>query len=173
MNIPVIVLGLIRIVFGIAWVGIAFFYVLFFEATIRAADSAGEPAIAGVCPTRCPLSIGLGSILMTAAGLSIYLDNSGGFPANWVFTPAGIALAAGTTAGLLAFALGLVIQSPCAMQMRAFRKAVQAAGDALTSAQAHELNRLRERFWEASGWEAVLVIVSAIAIAIALELTWF
>ena len=173
MDISTILLALIRLVFGIAWVGIAFFFVLFFEATIHATGSAGEPAMARFSLAGCPMSMGFSSIAMVAAGLLIYLDDSSGFPAGWISTPAGIALAAGTIAGVLAFFLGLVIQSPCALQIRALGIRIQADGEALTSAQVHELSRLRERFFKASRWGTVLIILSALAMAIALELTWF
>lgn len=159
--------------FGIAWVGIAFFFVLFFEATLHATGSVGEPSMVRLRLTGCPMSMGCGSIAMVAAGLLIHVDDSNGLPARWISTPAGIALAAGTIMGVLAFVLGLVIQSPCVLQIRAPGIRIQADGDALTSAQVHELSRWRRRFFKASRCGAVLIILSALAMAIALELNWF
>ena len=168
-----IILGLIRIVFGAVWVGTAFFIVLFFEVTIRAAGPAGGMVMARLSLTNSPMGMGLSSIAFVAAGLLMYLDDSGGFQVNWISTPAGIALTLGTMASVLAFVVGLAVQTPCATRMSALQKEIQATVGSPTPSQLLELNHLQQGIINASRWGAVLLMVSVLGMAIAWELERF
>ena len=164
-----IVLRLIHILFGIFWVGTALFFVLFFEPTIKAAGAAGGSFMARLALTRFPLVMALSGILTVAAGFVMYVIDSG-FQIAWISTPSGLTLTIGSVAGILAFALGALVQVPSNERLAALQKEIQAAGGPPTASQTEELNALLKRISDATRWEAVLMVVSVLGMAMAREL---
>ena len=167
MDIYVTVLRLIHIFAGIFWVGTALFFVLFFEPTLRAAGPEGGKIMGRLTLTRFPMTMTIASLLTVVAGILLYLNDSGGLQAQWVFSLSGVALTVGGSAGILAFLLGLAVQGPSAMRMSALQKEIQTAGSPPTSAQQQELHRLQERIANASRWGAVLMVIAVIGMAAA------
>jgi uncharacterized membrane protein len=165
-----IILRLIHILSGIFWVGTAFFFVLFFEPTIKAAGSAGGTVMGRLTLTRFPIVMALSSILTVAAGFFLYLRDSGGFQINWISTPSGITITIGSLAGILAFLLGLIVEMPTTARIAALQKEIQASGNPPTSSQIEELHALQERMSNASRWGAVLMVIAVLGMTIAREL---
>ena len=135
MDIYVTVWRLAHIFSGNFWVGTAFFFVLFFEPTIKAAGAEGGKVMGRLTLTKFPLAMTIASLLTVVAGVLLYLDASGGLQASWIFSLSGLALTIGGSAGILAFLLGLTVQGPSAARMSALQKGIQAAGAPPTPAQ--------------------------------------
>ena len=167
MDIYVTVLRLIHIFSGIFWVGTAFFFVLFFEPTIKAAGAEGGKVMGRLTLTRFPLAMTIASLLTVVAGVLLYLNDSEGLRAGWIFSLSGLALTIGGSAGILAFLLGLAVQGPAAARMSALQKGIQAAGGPPTPAQTQELHQLQERIANASRWGAVLMVIAVLGMVMA------
>lgn len=155
-------LVLIRIVLGVAWVGMAVLFVLFFEAVVRMAGPADGVVRARMDLRESPMTMGLVGMAMVAGGVPIYLQAAGGFRANWIFTPAGIALTAGIAAGTLGLFLGV-----------AASRTSRAGEMQRSDSQVQDLNRLHIRTLDCCRRAAILLVISALATAIAWELAWF
>jgi hypothetical protein len=167
MDVYVTVLRLVHIFSGIFWVGTTFFFVLFFEPTIKVVGAEGGKVMGRLALTRFPMAMTIASLLTVLAGILLYLDASGGLQASWVFSLSGLALTIGGGAGILAFLLGLMIQGPSAVRMSALQKGIQAAGGVPTSDQVQELHHLQERIASASRWGAVLMLIAVLGMVMA------
>jgi uncharacterized membrane protein len=170
MEIFSIILRLLHIFFGIFWVGTALFFVFFFEPILKAAGPAGGTVLGHLALTQFPLVMALSSILTVAAGFTLYGIDSGGFQIGWISTPAGLTLTIGSLAGIVSFLVGLTIQMPANNRISAIQKEIQASGKPPTPAQLQELQGQQERISRASRWEAVLMMISVIGMAMAREL---
>jgi uncharacterized membrane protein len=170
MNIYMIILRSIHILSGIFWVGTAFFFVLFFEPTLKAAGPAGGTVMGRLTLTRFPMVMAVSSILTVAIGFLMYLIDSGGFQINWIYTPSGVTMTIGSVAGILAFLLGLIVQMPASARMAALQKEIQAAGGPPTPSQIEEMHVLQDRISNATRWEAVLMVIAVLGMAMAREL---
>lgn len=169
MGIFMILLRTIHILSGIFWVGTAFFFVLFFEPTIKAAGPAGGTVMGRLTLTQFPMVMALSSILTVAAGVLLYLIDSGGFQINWISTPSGVTMTIGSVAGILAFLMGLTIQMPASARMAALQKEIQAAGGLPTPSQMAEMHVLQDKISNATRWEAVLMVIAVLGMTIARE----
>lgn len=170
MSTFMVVLRLIHILFGIFWVGTAFFFVLYLTPTIKAAGPAGGSVMGRLTLMRFPMVMSLSSLLTVAAGVVIYLIDSGGLQISWLSSASGITMTIGSIAGILAFVLGLVIQTPAGARMAALQKKIQVAGGPPTPSQTEELQALLDRIAQASRWGAVLMVIAVIGMAMAREL---
>jgi uncharacterized membrane protein len=170
MEILMIFLRSIHILSGIFWVGTAFFFVLFFEPTIKAAGPAGGTVMGRLTLTRFPMLMAVASILTVGIGFVMYLIDSNGFQVNWIFTPPGIAMTIGSIAGILAFLEGLIVQMPASNHMAALQKDILAAGGQPTPAQMEEMQALQEKITNASRSGAVLMVIAVLGMAMAREL---
>jgi uncharacterized membrane protein len=169
MGIFMILLRTIHILSGIFWVGTAFFFVLFFEPTIKAAGPAGGTVMGRLTLTQFPMVMALSSILTVAAGVLLYLIDSGGFQINWISTPSGVTMTIGSVAGIIAFLMGLTIQMPASARMAALQKEIQAAGGPPTPSQIEEMHVLQDKISNATRWEAALMVIAVLGMTIARE----
>jgi uncharacterized membrane protein len=169
MDIFMLILRSIHVLSGIFWVGTAFFFVLFFEPTLKAAGLAGGTVMGRLTLTRFPLVMALSSILTVGIGFVMYWLDSKGFQVNWISTPPGIALTIGSLAGILAFLLGLAVQMPASNRMAAIQKEIQTAGGKPKPSQVEEMQVLQERISTASRWGAVLMVIAVLGMAMARE----
>lgn len=170
MDIYMIILRTIHILAGIFWVGTTFFFVLFFEPTLKAAGPAGGTVMGRLTLTRFPMMMAVSSILTVVIGFLMYWIDSGGFQINWISTPSGITMTIGSLAGILAFLLGLTVQMPASARIAALQKEIQAAGGPPTSSQMTEMHILQDRISNASRWGAILMVIAVLGMAIAREL---
>ncbi len=173
MNVYMIILRLIHIFSGIFWVGTAFFFVLFFEPTLKASGPAGGTVMGRLTLTRFPIVMALSSILVVATGFLLYWTDSGGLKINWISTAPGVTMTIGSVAGILAFLLGLIVQMPASARMAALQKEIQAAGGPPTPSQMAEMHVLTEKISNASRWGAVLMVIAVFGMAMARELGKF
>jgi hypothetical protein len=169
MEIYLIILRLFHVFSGIFWVGTTFFFVLFFEATIKAAGPAGGTVMGRLTLTRFPMVMTSSGILTVAAGFLLYLNDSGGLQVNWISSFSGVTLTIGSIAGILAFLVGLTVQLPASTRMAALQKEIKAAGGPPTPSQLEEMHVLQERISSGSRWGAVLMVISVLGMVVARE----
>jgi uncharacterized membrane protein len=170
MDFYTIILRLVHILSGTFWVGTLFFFVLFFEPTIRAAGPAGGTVMGRLALTRFPVVMSLSSIFTVTAGFLLYISESSGFQLEWISTPAGITMTIGSLAGILAFLLGGFVQMPASARMAAIQKEIQASGNPPTASQLKELQDIQARVTRATRWGAVFMVIAVLGMAIAREL---
>ena len=167
MDITMLILRSIHILFGIFWVGTTFFFVLFFESTIKAAGPAGGTVMGRLTLTKFPLVMSLSSILTLLVGFVMYLIDSHGLQLHWIFSLPGVAMTIGSLSGMLAFFLGLFIQLPTTARLAALQKKILAAGGPPTPAQLEEMHVLQNRMSDASRWGAGLMVIAVLGMAMA------
>lgn len=170
MNILMIFLRSIHIIAGIFWAGTAFFFVLSFEPTLKAAGAAGGTVMGRLTMSKFPLFMAIASILTVGIGIVMYLIDSHGLQVSWIASPAGIALTIGSLAGIAAFIEGLVVQVPANNRMAALQKEILAGGGQPTPTQMEEMQALQVKISEASRLGAVLMLIAVIGMASAREL---
>jgi uncharacterized membrane protein len=170
MDIYLIILRLIHVLSGIFWVGTAFFFVLFFEPTIKAAGPAGGTVMGRLTLTRFPMVMALSSILTVAAGVLLYLKDSGVFQISWISSMPGVTMTIGSFAGILAFLLGLIVQMPATGRMSALQQEIKAAGGPPSPSQMEEMRVLNEKISKGSRWGAVLMVIAILGMTIAREI---
>ena len=170
MVLMMIILRVIHILFGIFWVGTTLFLVFFFDPTIKAAGPAGDAVMGRLTLRRFSMVMGISAILTVGAGFVMYVKESGGIQLSWIATPAGITMTIGSLAGILAFLLGLLVQTPNGVRMAALQKEIQAAGGQPTPSQLAETGVLQKRLSNASRWGAALMVIAVLGMSIAREL---
>jgi hypothetical protein len=170
MDIYMIVFRLIHILAGVFWVGTALFFALFFEQTISTTGPAGGVVMGRLTLTRFPMVMAGSAILTIVAGILMYWSDSGGFNLHWIAGPSGLALTIGSLAGIAAFILGAVVQTPTTARIAALQKEILASGQPPTPAQQETLHALQVRMSQASRWGAMLMVMAVIGMALAREL---
>jgi len=170
MNFLMILLRSIHIIAGIFWSGTAFFFVISFEPTLKAAGPAGGAVMGRLTMSKFPLIMAIASILTVGIGFVMYLIDSHGLQISWIAKPAGITMTIGSLAGIAAFIEGLVVQVPANNRVAALQKEMLAAGGQPTPAQMEEMQALLKKIGKASRLGAVLMLIAVLGMASAREL---
>jgi len=168
VDIILIVLRLTHILAGIFWTGAAVLMTAFLLPTVRAMGAEGGKFIQYLLgKQRLSMYISLAAILCTLAGLALYWRVSGGLQLARMLTLSGLALTIGSAAGVLAAILGSVVTAPIATRMEALSKEIQSAGGPPKPEQMTELQRLQVRLGQAGLWGTILLVITAVGMAIA------
>jgi hypothetical protein len=167
MNALMIALRLVHVVFGVLWVGMMVFSVVFLTPAIREIGADGAKVLAALqrrgVMTVMPV-LALGTLL---SGMWLFSRFSGGAPMAMVRTPVGFTFAIGGAAALIAFVVGLAIIRPSTARAATLTKGLEAASTEGKRATAVEIQRLRMRATSAGQLVALLLLVAAAAMAVA------
>lgn len=118
-----IILRIIHVLAGIAWVGGTVFMWAFVTPTVRRLGPQGGAFMRSLLlDSPYPVFIGAVNILTVLAGLLMYVQTSGNFSSDWMGTPQGIVLSIGVVAGLLAAAQGFIIIFPVVRKIQALMR---------------------------------------------------
>ena len=166
-------LTIARLFFGVAWVGTASSSVLFFETILRVAGPKEGIVHARLRITESPMIWGLSSIAILAAGLALYRQAAGETIRNWMSAPAGLAMGTAAVAAILCLVLGIaVLLAPFCRRMRFLQQKEDSLAESPAASSLHEMRCLQERMLGVSRWGEVLMVVTAIGVAMAWELAW-
>jgi len=118
-NILLIILRIIHIFSGIAWVGWGLFMLLFFVPTMqRLGPDGGKFMQNMLVHTQYALFLPLSAVLTVLSGIWMFIIVSSGFNVNWISQGQGIVLSLGALFGLLAFGHGLFTLRVYTIQMK-------------------------------------------------------
>ncbi len=166
MDIWVALFRLVHTFAGVLWVGTAFFMVLFLEPVVAQAGADGGKFMQRLMMTRLSVTLALASAFVLVSGIVMYWSASRGLQASWFGTRAGIALTVGAIAGILAFAIGLVVMAPASGRIASIQKEIQAAGKPPSPAQLAAIGAQQKTISIGSRWEALLMAVALIGMAL-------
>lgn len=168
MDIIFIVLRLIHILAGIFWVGAAVLMAAFITPAAQAIGPEGGKFMQFLLgKLRLSNAISLSAILTVLAGIALYWRDSVGLQPAWILAPTGFIFTIGAVAGIIAAILGGTVTAPTAARMDALAKEMQSAGGPPKPEQMARLQKLQMRMGQAGVWGAVLLVLSAAAMAIA------
>jgi uncharacterized membrane protein len=152
----------LHVLFGIVWAGGAIVAGFFIIPSVLEAGPAGGMVMAGVTRRKLPVVLTVSATLVLLTGVRLYMLR---FNSQWLVTPEGLALTLGAILGLGAFILGVFVQKPTAERLGALAAQVAASGAPPTSAQAAELQALRERLGRVAKLTAWHLLVAVVLMA--------
>lgn len=167
MDIILIALRLIHILAGIFWAGAAVLMAAFLTPALRAVGPDGGKFMQQlVGKQQLSMYISLAAILSTLAGIALYWRASLGFQIAWILAPSGLALTIGAVAGIITWVMG--VSGECAnCHAHGGVGKRNAVGGPPKPEQLAEMQKLQTRLGQAGVWGAILLVISAAAMAIA------
>ncbi|MBI5654024.1 MAG: hypothetical protein HZC40_26785 [Chloroflexi bacterium] len=163
-----IALRLIHILAGIYWAGAAVLVAAFLTPAVRAMGSDGGKFMQQlVGKQQFSLYLSLAAYASTFAGIVLYWRASLGFQIAWIIAPSGLMFTIGSLAGIITVVMGQLVNAPTAARMSALANEMQSAGAPPQPAQIAEMQKLQTRLGQAGVIAAILLIISASAMAIA------
>lgn len=168
MTAEILVLRIVHVVGGVFWVGTAVFTAFFLGPALAGSGPAAGAVMAGLQQRRMFTVLPVVALLTIVAGLRLMWIGSAGFAPGYFAAPTGLAFGLGGLAAVIAFLLSLLVMRPA--MMRSGRLAASlggAADEAAHAAIAAELGALRRRGAVSSTVAAVLLVLSAVAMAVA------
>lgn len=170
MDIYVIVLRLVHIFAGVAWVGAGLLVMNVVEPFARTAGPEGERFLQRLIgQSKYSQYMGIVGGLNTLSGILLYWRESGGLQPIWIMTAAGIVLTIGGLAGISAFLVGPLVHAPTGARLAAIGKEIEASGKPPSPVQLAELQSLQNKIAGANKLSAVLLIILVAGMAIARE----
>lgn len=147
MNIYVFLLiRLVHIVAGSLWVGAAVFYLFFIKPSVKSIGPAGPQFMQNLTARRrYPVYMSVASLLTIAAGIILYVYDSGGLNADWMRSGPGLGYTIGGVAGLAAFLVGSLVIGPTAGKMGTLGQQIAAAGGSPAPEQVSQIHALESR----------------------------
>lgn len=169
MQFEFLTLRLIHVVGGVFWVGSALFTNFLLFPALGASPTTGQ-VIAALTKRKMFTIMPVVAILTMLSGLRLMWIISSGFAAEWMASGSGQTFLLGGFAAIAAFFLGMLVGRPAAV--RAGQIAQTLGGGAMPNAADRtrlegELATLRRRAGMSGVIVTVLLVVSAVAMAIA------
>ncbi len=168
-GIAMLVLRLLHILAGAAWVGMALFVGGFLIPALRAIGPAGGPVMQQIGQVRrLPAWIMTVALLTVASGFGLYWRDSVGFSsAEWLGSGMGRTMGAGGIVALIAMIYGMTVVSPMGKRMAALADAMQQAGGPPPADRVAEMQRLQARMGKASVVVGVVLVLATSLMAVA------
>lgn len=168
MDIILIVLRLIHILGGMFWVGGAVIAAAFLVPAIRASRPDGNKFMQQlVGKQNASMYISIASWSAVLAGVLLYWRASLGFQLAWILAPSGLTYTIGALSGIIELAVGIFFSARTAARMQELAKEMQSAGGPPKPEQLAEMQKLQALLANAGVWGAILLVISASAMAIA------
>ena len=146
MDTLMVILRLIHIFAGIAWVGFGLFLLFLLVPTVRKVGPEGRAFMRGFLKhSGFNRVMPIVSLLTTAAGLWLYYKVSDGFNADWMNSTGGMVLSIGSVAGLLAFGHGATATGPATEKIVKLGDAIEAQGGPPSPDQLAEMQTLQKK----------------------------
>ncbi len=158
----------LHILASMIWAGGAILIAAFIMPSIKAAGPAGAPVMRELTVVRrLPEVLAATAIVAIISGGYLYWIASDGFRPAWLSSSIGATYTCGAVASLLAAVIGLGINIPTANRMGALAVTLRAAGTPPTPEQSAVLGTLASRVTQGTRAVAILLAISAIAMAVA------
>ena len=163
----VILLRLIHIVLGAAWVGMMVMNVVFLTPTLRDAGPAAGPVMAGLQRRKFMVVIPAIALLTIVSGAWLMMRVWGGVDGLMASRP-GQTYAAGAALAIVAFVIGITAMRPAMMRAAALAQAMGSVqNEAERATRTAEMERLRNRGAWLGRLVTVLLVLATAAMAVA------
>jgi uncharacterized membrane protein len=167
MHAEILVLRLLHVLGGMAWVGFATYNTFFLIPAFGEAGPAAAPVFASLQKRRLFIILPALAAVTILSGVRLLMITSNGFDAAFFGTRMGLALAGGGLMALLGFIVGMFITRPAMEKAGALSaKRASASADEQRTLDA-QIARSRAVGATSSLWATVLMLVSAAAMAVA------
>lgn len=168
MDIVMIILRLLHIVAGAAWVGFAVFVAFLLGPAIQDSGPEGGKVMGALMRRGMMVAMPLLAVTTLLSGLWLYWKVSAGFNSAYMGSPAGAMFGAGGALSILAFALGMTISRPAMMKVTALMQSLGASTPPDERERTmKEVAHLRARASAASRWLSLLLVAALACMAIA------
>ena len=162
-----ILLRLIHIVLGAAWVGMMVMNVVFLTPTLRDAGPAAGPVMAGLQRRKFMTVVPAMALATILSGLWLMQRVWGGVGGLMASRP-GQTYAAGATLAIVAFVIGITAMRPAMMRAAALAQAMGSVqNEAERATRMAEMERLRNRGAFFGRLVTVLLVLATAAMAVA------
>jgi uncharacterized membrane protein len=161
-------LRLIHILGGIFWVGSLMYTSFFLVPVVRSSPAVAGQVMAGLQRRRLFLILPIVALLTILSGIRLLMIASGGFSDAYLSTAPGRAYSVGGVAAIVAFLLSLIVSRPAFVHVGKLSASLATITDEggrqrITA----EIQRLNKRATVANGIVLVLLVSTAISMAIA------
>lgn len=167
MSAELLVLRLLHVLGGIAWVGFASFNTWFLIPALGTAGPAGGAVLAGLQQRKLFTVLPIIALVTILSGLRLLMITSTGFSAEYFATRPGLAYAAGGVAGIAGFLIALLLTRPKMARAGALMAGRAAADADRQRAIDAEVATLRAGAASSGLVSTLLLLVSAAAMAVA------
>ena len=165
MEIITIVLRIIHIFSGVAWVGGAWAFVFYVEPTVHfLGPDGGKFMNYFINVRRYPVYATTAAVLTVLAGWTLWFLRYG-VPS--LQTGAGLTFAIGGVLGLIALGVGGAIVGPTATKLSALGQEIAKGGKPPTPEQGAQIAAYQARMSSAGLWAAILAALAVLCMAIA------
>ncbi len=167
-----IVLRLLHIVTAILWGGTVVFVTFYLMPALRDAGPGGGAVMAGLMKRRLMTILPLIALVTIASGLALVWVASNGNLAGYVRSPSGKLFTGAGGLAILAFAIGVTVSRPAGVETgRLAARLAGASEPGEREAIAERMARLQRRNLQASRVVAILVLLTAMGMAVARYVT--
>lgn len=168
MHAELLVLRLIHILSGTAWVGSGIFVAFFLIPALAATPPLMPQVMNGLQRRRMFVLLPTAGLLTIVSGMRLYWIDAAGFDGNFAATSMGATLTAGAVAALIAFGFQVFVSRPAGLKLGRIAAALAASpSDSERDRLNAEAARLRRRNGMATLTAVSFGLVSAAAMAIA------
>lgn len=162
-----LLLRLLHVLGGIAWVGSALFTTVFLLPALAASGASAAPVMAALRARRLLTFLPTVAILTIGSGLRLLWITSAGLSSAYFATPHGLAFGLAGASAFVAFVLGWLFIRPSAARSAQLGQAIARASDQERAPLLRELERARQRNARWSAIALVMLMIGASGMAVA------
>jgi hypothetical protein len=162
-----LLMRLLHIVLGVFWVGAVIFNAVFLAPSLRDAGPDGAKVIGGLMKRRFLDVLPVVALATILSGLWLYWHASAGFQSVYLHSPTGATFAVGGILAIIGFGIGLAVMRPSMLKAIGLTQAAANATVTERDTMLAQAQALRGRAAGAGRWVAVLLVLTAAAMAIA------
>ena len=161
-----IVLRIIHILGGVAWVGVALFMAFFLGPALQNMGPAAGQVMGALQKRKFMVILPIIAILTMLSGLRLMMIASGNFGPGYFQTPMGKTFSGAAAAAILAFIIGIAVNRPTMMKMGTLQQSMTSdpvSKDKITA----EIRKLQQRMAVVGFIVTALLLIAAIGMSIA------
>ena len=162
-----LVLRVVRVLGAIFWLGSGLFTTFFLIPALARAGSAAAPVMGALQGRRLFTWLPVVAVLTLLSGFRLLMIASAGFSADYMGSAMGQAFLWSGVLALLAFVVGMLIARPAGVKVGQLSASLASRTDAERAALMPELERLRRRNSVGMLAATIMLVVSAVGMAVA------
>ena len=166
MSAELLLLRIVHVLGAVIWAGTSIFIAFFLSPALGTVGPAAGPIMGALYKRKLFTIIPAVAVAMMLAGLRLMMIVSAGFSPSYFATRSGQIYLIGAAGALIAFALFMLISHPAIMRTMQLGQQMAQAPEAERGALIAQMNALRTKGGNASRASAIVLIVTAIAMAV-------
>ena len=162
----ILILRIVHVLGAIVWAGTSLFVAFFLMPAMGMAGPAAGPVMGGLVKRKLFTIIPIVAVVMMLTGLWLMMISSAGFSASYFATRSGQTYVAGAVGALAAFAIFMLVSHPAIGRSMTLGQQIAQAPEAERGALMAQMNAVRARAGKASIASALILTLTAVAMAI-------